>query len=221
MCIYKLTNTVNGKIYIGYTTDTHLGRFNQHISKSHSADTYIARAMRKYGVENFTTEVIDTADTVEELLELEVYYIAKYDSTNQDIGYNMHRGGSENPMLSPVVKAKHAESMRKPETRKNISKGMKAYRAEHPFTEEHRHRLSESMKGNHNFGTGDTRSIPCYCIDENGVRHDFHSYKEGGIWWFENYKPFGDRCIHCTLLRKIKASIEGKKEFSVKWFNKD
>lgn len=46
------------------------------------------------------------------------------------------------------------------------------------FTEAHRKHLSEAAMGNHNFGSGDTRSIGCYCIDSIGIEHHFHSYRD-------------------------------------------
>lgn len=85
-------------------------------------------------------------------------------------------------MNSPQCRQHHKETMSSKETRDNISYGMKLYRQTHPFSIEHHQRLSQAAKGNHNFGSGDTRSISCYCIDENGIKHTFHSYKEGGIW---------------------------------------
>ena len=116
-----------------------------------------------------------------------------------------------NPMFNDEMKNRHDAICRTQEFRDKVSVGMKEYRRTHPFTEEHRMRLSKSAMGNHNFGNGDTRSIGCYCIDENGCRHDFHSYKEAGIWWFENYKPFGDSYSEATMQRKIKYSIANGK----------
>lgn len=114
-------------------------------------------------------------------------------------------------MFSPQCRQHHKEKMSSKETRENISNGMKLYRQLHPFTDEHRQKLSKAAIGNHNFGTGDTRSIGCYCIDKNGEKHIFHSYKEAGIWWFDNYKPFGDKYVQPTLQRKIIESIETDK----------
>lgn len=75
------------------------------------------------------------------------------------------------------------------------------------------------MSGNHNFGSGDTRSIPCYCIDADGKILHFHNYKQGGIWWFNNYKPFGDRYVQVTLQRNIKKSIEKCIKINgIQWF---
>lgn len=66
---------------------------------------------------------------------------------------------------------------------------------------------------------GDTRSINCYCIDEFGILHNFHSYKDAGIWWFENYKPFGEKYVQPTLQRKIISSIEGNELFKIEYIN--
>ena len=66
------------------------------------------------------------------------------------------------------------------------------------------------MKGNRNWGSGDTRSLNCYCILDTGERHDFHSYLDASHWWFDNYKPFGDK-FTCSLMRNIRKSINGEK----------
>ena len=109
-------------------------------------------------------------------------------------------------------KESHSKRCKTDEFRQKISNSLKEYRKHHPFTEEHRKRLSDSAKGNHNFGSGDTRSIGCYCIDTNtGDRHDFHSYKEAGQWWHNTYHPFGTKYVECTMQRKIKACIKDGK----------
>ena len=136
-----------------------------------------------------------------------------------------------NPMNVDKYRKEHAEKMRSENTRMAISNGMKKYRKEHPFTEEHRKKLSESAMGNHNWGNGDTRSIECYCILDNGERHDFHSYKDAGIWWYETFNPFNTKYAQVTFQRKIIASIEGKELYygrgkdkihitNIKWYRK-
>ena len=221
--IYKITNNINGMIYIGQSKGSYLDRFHRHCLNSKNPRT--AKGMRLYyegmsvyGCENFSIERIDGADTQEELDKLEIYYIKHYNSTNKAIGYNDSRGGNINPMYSENSRQKHAETLRNPEVRKKISEGLKQYRKDNPFTDEHRLNLSKSMKGNHNFGSGDTRSIGVYCIDENNVKHEFHSIKEATVWWFNNYKPFGDRYVLITLQRKLKLALEGKLELPIKWY---
>lgn len=231
MLIYKITNMVNGKLYVGQTTRTLDERKWQHINNAKKGTkTHLYNAMRKYGIDNFVFEKICDVDNIEDLNILERYYIAKYDCINS--GYNMVDGGNNNVMFLDNVKKKHSESMRSEKTRIKISQSMKKYRKENPFTDEHRHKLSQSAMGNHNFGTGDTRSIACYCIDKDGKRYDFHSYKEGGIWWFDKYKPFGDEYHQVTYQRKIIMSINqgfctfgqnNKKTIidSPKWYRKE
>ena len=74
------------------------------------------------------------------------------------------------------------------------------------FTEEHRRKLSESAKGNHNFGSGDTRSIGCYCVLETGEQLHFHSYRDAYKWWVSVDNIF-DTSAECVFQRKIKQSI--------------
>ena len=88
MWIYKITNIVNNKVYIGQSIRPVEKRFQRHISDSinNVLDTHFARAIRKYGAENFKVEVIDTAQDQEELNKKEQEWIQKYDSVNN--GYN-------------------------------------------------------------------------------------------------------------------------------------
>ena len=88
MIIYKITNKVNNKVYIGQTIRPLLKRWRQHISYANNvtSNTHFARAIRKYGSGGFIIETIDTANTQEELDEKERYWIAYYNSTVS--GYN-------------------------------------------------------------------------------------------------------------------------------------
>lgn len=52
------------------------------------------KAFNKHGYENFTIDIIDTAETIDELNSKEIYWISYYDSTNRDKGYNLCEGGS-------------------------------------------------------------------------------------------------------------------------------
>lgn len=206
MIIYKITNMINNKVYIGQTIHTLEHRKSRHIECVNTGvDRHLYNAMRKYGVENFVFEEIDHADNIDDLNYLESYYITKYDSVRK--GYNMGYGGDNNVMFSDVVKSKHDAVMRSDEVRSKISQSMKNYRKTHPFSDEHRRKLSEKAMGNHNFGNGDTRSVPCYCIDKNFGRVDFKNFKEGGVWWFNHYHPFGDTYSESTFQRKIRECI--------------
>ncbi|MDY2630074.1 MAG: GIY-YIG nuclease family protein [Clostridium sp.] len=86
--IYKITNLVNDKIYIGQTSKGAFKRFNQH-SK---ANSLIGRAIRKYGVDNFLVEVIDNCDEERTANELEYFYINENKSVVPN-GYNANEYG--------------------------------------------------------------------------------------------------------------------------------
>ena len=104
--IYKMTNTTNGKIYIGQTRSHrlnhnkyrpfgYLGRFKDHISEANSNkknnSRYLNHALRKYGKDCFTCEKIHTCK-VNELDELEKQSIIEYNSKFPN-GYNLTNGG--------------------------------------------------------------------------------------------------------------------------------
>lgn len=95
MYIYKITNKINNKIYIGQVYNkTIYDRFERHINEaSPNSRSYIGRAINKYGAENFVCELIDTASSLKELNQKEIYWIAYYNSTNKNIGYNLTLGG--------------------------------------------------------------------------------------------------------------------------------
>ena len=219
MIIYKITNTVNGKVYIGQTTRSLNKRKAEHLAHAQNGvKTHLYSAIRKYGEHNFIFEEICKANDKQTLNELEIYYINKYNSI--ECGYNMVDGGNNNVMFIPEVKNRHAEKLRSPETRKNISEGMKRYRKTHPFTEEHRRKLSESAMGNNNFGDKPyDQSISCYCVLENGEIHHFHSYRDAYKWWSTIDNPF-DTNAECVYQRKIKQSIQtGQYSYKRKTFN--
>ena len=98
MYIYKITNLINNKIYIGKTIRNIQERWNEHVSRALNSEdnTHLHNAIKKYGKENFTIEVIDSTEDYEKLNELEIYYIELYGSTDPTIGYNLTNGGEGN-----------------------------------------------------------------------------------------------------------------------------
>ena len=99
--IYKTTNLVNGKIYVGqhFTSadDGYLG-----------SGKWIKRAIKKYRKENFIREIIEFC-TSANVDDKEVYWIDKLNATNPEVGYNISNGGKNNGMLG----LKHSEKSRK------------------------------------------------------------------------------------------------------------
>lgn len=91
--IYKITNKVNNKVYIGQTIKTVEKRFQQHknnSNKSYFSQIVLYKAFNKYGIENFICEEIE--EVPNDLLDKrEIYWIDYYDSYFN--GYNSTLGG--------------------------------------------------------------------------------------------------------------------------------
>lgn len=90
--IYKIINNINGKIYIGQSNNPQR-RFKEHINDE--GDSLIHNAIKKYGEENFSFEIIE--GPIENFNEREKYWIKVYDSYTN--GYNMTLGGEEPPII--------------------------------------------------------------------------------------------------------------------------
>jgi group I intron endonuclease len=88
MIIYKIQNKIDGKIYIGQTKKQLSRRIAEHIL----FDSYIGKALRKYGIQSFEISVIDEAADRETLNDKELFWICFYDCKYPN-GYNFTDGG--------------------------------------------------------------------------------------------------------------------------------
>lgn len=108
--IYKIENKVNGKVYIGQTTQR--GGFDYRYGKlwwENTHNIHLKRAVEKYGVENFeVTKVLKKCYSETSLNKSESKYIKQYDSTNPSRGYNKTTGGDNHKLSEETV-----EKMRK------------------------------------------------------------------------------------------------------------
>lgn len=93
MRVYIITNMINGKQYVGVTSQTIQARFLEHKKSSRHPNSKrkLLRAIRKYGEENFKVDLLEDNIPYEQITEKEQFYIAKYDTYNN--GYNMTIGG--------------------------------------------------------------------------------------------------------------------------------
>ena len=89
--IYKITNIINNKVYIGQTINTLKNRWNKHCHSNGCRMLY--NAILKYGKDNFTQEIVETVP-IDKLDEREVYWISFYKSNNKQFGYNILQGGN-------------------------------------------------------------------------------------------------------------------------------
>lgn len=121
--IYKFTNKINGKSYIGQSINLEK-RKKEHEHNCFNPnycnyDSKFYRALRKYGLENFDYEVLENC-TKEQLNEREVYWIFYFNSY-QD-GYNSTLGGEDNPSNHEEIVRKRTEKLlNDPEVNKKLS----------------------------------------------------------------------------------------------------
>ena len=96
MIIYKVTNLVNNKMYIGQTRQKIPSRrFNSHIRESKNSKTTNSfhNAIKKYRKSNFKFEIICCSTNLDDLNYMESYFISLYKSNIKGIGYNLTSGG--------------------------------------------------------------------------------------------------------------------------------
>jgi len=91
MLIYKATNMVDGKSYIGQTSFPLKKRMSEHLkaSKKKSPPLYFHRAIKKYGWGNFKWEILEKINSPELLIEAESFYIKFYKTMYNKNGYNL------------------------------------------------------------------------------------------------------------------------------------
>lgn len=103
--IYKITNLINNKIYIGQTVDSVEYRLQEHIwdayrwerNPNKKFNSRLYPAIIKYGEHNFKIEVIHAVANPEDLNSLEQYYINQLQARDPKIGYNIAEGGNKPP----------------------------------------------------------------------------------------------------------------------------
>lgn len=116
MIVYKITNKINGKVYIGQTLTTLEKRFYNHLSeckRSRKEKCLITKAIIEFGADNFIIENIYEASSVGDLNKKESEYILKYNSNNPDFGYNQNTGGKEGYTISDDVKKRISDGVKK------------------------------------------------------------------------------------------------------------
>ena len=139
--IYKITNQVNGKIYIGkHSTDNlddgYMG-----------SGILICKAENKYGIENFTKEYLAFCDTKEKLNWFEKFYIKKYKA--KEVGYNLTDGGDGGSGYKHTDEyKKRMSALYKGSGNPMYGKNAEDYMTDDAKKEKHR-KVSESNKGKH------------------------------------------------------------------------
>lgn len=126
--IYKTTNLIENKIYIGQDSKNN--------TEYYGSGRKLKAKIAKYGKDNFIKEILEECD-IDKLNDREVYWISYYDSMNPNIGYNLTSGGSQHVIFSDETRKKLS----------NANKGRTAWNKGIPMSKEAKFKASIKLKG--------------------------------------------------------------------------
>lgn len=142
MLIYKITNKLSGKSYIGLTTQKLKRRLEAHYRLTKSA---ISQAIHKYGKENFSVLELGNYSSLEELNDAEEYFISFYNSLAPN-GYNLHSGGNSHVVSEETKRKQSISHLGKKRSKESILKMIKTATGQ-KRTLETRLKISAANKG--------------------------------------------------------------------------
>lgn len=142
--LYKHTSP-GGKVYIGITRQKPETRWNGGKGYKHSPHFYTA--IQAYGWENFQHEILAEGLTKEAAEQAEIEYIALYDSTNRDKGYNLDKGGSTGPKHTEQTRQKIGDANKRRTCTESTRAKIREYRMLHPITPEIARKIGEANRG--------------------------------------------------------------------------
>ena len=173
--IYKITNKINGKSYIGQTTQGFDKRYGYNLKRS-TNNKHLKSAINKYGIDNFDIcKVFDVAYNQEELDKKEIFWIEYYDCINN--GYNKKTGGNGGCHYGEEARKRMSLSKKGKYTGKdNPNYGNHKLAGENNpnygkhLTEEQKAKISKAHKGKKlskehvEKMKNSSRNIPIYCV---------------------------------------------------------
>lgn len=156
--VYCITNTKNGKRYIGKSVNAS-GRWGHHVwlagHPEHKNFGHLHAAIAKYGVDAFTFEILEVCITEDAAFEAEVWWVEKYDTQNSLKGYNLTAGGRGGSKPSPETRQKMSKPGAKngmfgrthtPEAKAKMGQANKG-RKHPPRTHTHKDAISRARRG--------------------------------------------------------------------------
>lgn len=141
MYVYKTTNLLNNKIYVG-----------KRIYRKKDDDWYLGsgiwlnRVIKKYGRVNFKKEILEWCNSKEELCEREIFWIQQLKSTNPEIGYNLSLGGEGGNVGKEayIIIGNKLRGIKRPkEFGEKVSKALKGV----PKSKEHTEKVRQALLG--------------------------------------------------------------------------
>ena len=184
--VYKITNLVNKKVYVGFTQKTIQERFNKHIQEAYnkSNNRVLLNAIRKHTKDNFVVELCEQFDNRDEAFDAETYYIKKYNSHYLDgHGYNMSYGGEGNPIGNTTPRIlDDTHPFKNNINKQRIQEGTHNFGSE--FSKKYNNKRIQ--EGTHNFVANNPNKGKVTCRDKNGKtlcvpKHIYEAQKIGPI----------------------------------------
>lgn len=197
MGIYKITNTINDKVYIGQSVQLSKRLYDHRImlKNNYHNNQHLQNAYNKHG-DVFKIEVIEYCNDKSQLDDLEQHYISCYDATNPEKGYNKVNGGNcanKKGKNHPMFGKHHSK-----ETKKKLSaanKGQISWTKGRPLSEQHRKRISEAKNT-----TGFYRV----------TKYNDNKLKQGFTWCYQYYLDNKTKRIVATNLNKLQKKVKSK-----------
>ena len=184
--VYQHKNKINGKVYIGITSQKPEQRWGSQ-GCNYKSSPHFYSAIQKYGWDNFEHNILFTELTKEQACLKEQELIKEYNSMNREFGYNSTSGG-DIFIMNEETKQKISQAMMgnqnnlghpcSEEKKKKISNAQKG----REFTEKHKQKLSEAAKNRH---------VPCSEEKKQILKEKSHK------------KP-----VYCEELDKIFESVQ-------------
>ena len=177
-CVYCHTNKINGKKYIGITSQKPEQRWRN--GNGYRNNEYFFRSIEKYGWHNFSHEILYTDLSKKEAERIEAKLIAEYKTQENQNGYNIEAGGNSTGRTSQS-------------TRQKISEALKG----HPCSEQTRQKISASKKGKPSPKKG-------IKMTEEQIRKNSESHKgqrawnKGRPWTAEEKAKCGGKQVLCV-----------------------
>lgn len=201
MYVYKITNKINNKLYIGITND-YKKRWSNH-KCCNSPNMVIARAIKKYGVDNFVFEILFSGLSIEEAEEKEIELISSLNTLVPN-GYNVEKGGRHANGPSLFGENNHNANLTYEEAKyiKN-NRNIPMYVLYEDYSEKISYEAFKKIYNNLTY-TNIIPTVDCYpknlefsCqftsskIDYGDVVKLRNQYKDG-VYWKEAYKDYKD-----------------------------
>jgi group I intron endonuclease len=200
--IYVITNTVNGKQYVGQTRHAIEQRWRDHVwyAQKGNLTRPLPRAINKYGIKAFTIEQIDEAETLEDLNKREIHHIARLKTLSPN-GYNLTSGG-DYFVFSEETKKKISREVllaMTPEVRAKISKAKKGKQVSKFGRMSHADAMS-SQKVRDNISASRIRGPKTHC--QRG-----HEMTEENVYTFPNGHRICRTCHKQAKANWIKNNV--------------